>query len=384
MLKVIRTDMDSDSGSILTFKGVPVSAEISKLARNDFVVEVDSHSLFNEFADCRFADVSEDISILVINVARDEIVDNEFLLMDIAGGTQDILRLHVREQEPPHPSDKPALDLNSFLVLDASNWNASCSPNDYLESLKDVVEDQGELTVKIDRDYDYWIRFRLNPNQTSRISDEVNNFIKGINRAIQETEKQLNSKKGTIVTKFQFPEGVSTSCEQYLLYFVQFLRDVGVEADSELKHDAGKVLFSVTPIDQSHALDKVRAALDEYLRLPSSPIKNTEGNEIAVQRLESTVLRLHSDLRLAAAELQAKSVTLDAQQLAIGIYKGILSGEVVIESLIKPKASFNHADREVVLDGLAAITVLKKNGIPVEVNLPKLYRMVKGWFTDKR
>ena len=51
------------------------------------------------------------------------------------------------------------------------------------------------------------------------------------------------------MTYFEFPDAVRVPCEQYLLYFAQFLRDLGVEASSELRHEVGMVLFSVTPTD---------------------------------------------------------------------------------------------------------------------------------------
>jgi len=118
----------------------------------------------------------------------------------------------------------------------------------------------------------------------------------------------------SIAVLFDFPEEVRVPCEQYLLYFGQFLRDLGVQAISDLSHEAGQVLFTVKPTDPRTALDKVRAALDVYLSLPTSPVSDPTHNEIAVQRLEASVLRLQSDLRLASAELQAKNMTIEAQQ----------------------------------------------------------------------
>lgn len=53
-----------------------------------------------------------------------------------------------------------------------------------------------------------------------------------------------------VVTYFNFPEEVKVPCEQYLLYFVQFLKDLGVEAAAELQHEAGQVLFAVKPVDR--------------------------------------------------------------------------------------------------------------------------------------
>ena len=129
----------------------------------------------------------------------------------------------------------------------------------------------------------------------------------------------LRNNSGSVMASFKdFPKEVRTYCEQYLLYFIQFLQDLGIDATSEIKHASGRVLFTVTPHNENEALDKIRTALNIYLRLPSNPVSNDPSNEIAVQRLESSVLRLQSDLRLASAELQAKNATLEAQQIIIG------------------------------------------------------------------
>jgi len=181
----------------------------------------------------------------------------------------------------------------------------------------------------------------------------------------------------SLVTSFEFPEEIRTYCEQYLMYFVQFLRDVGVEVTSEIKHMSEKVLFSVTPTNKDDALDKIRAALEVYLKLPFSPVTDEMTNEIAVQRLESSVHRLKSDLKLAAAELQAKNMTIEAQQLMINVQKGLLNGELSIpEKDVTPKLRAD--DREELFGGVAALTVYKKGG--AELNLAKIFRHFKDLF----
>jgi len=40
-----------------------------------------------------------------------------------------------------------------------------------------------------------------------------------------------------------------------LIYFAQFLADLGIDATTELKETAADVLFTVTPKDGSEALD---------------------------------------------------------------------------------------------------------------------------------
>ena len=152
-----------------------------------------------------------------------------------------------------------------------------------------------------------------------------------------------------------------------------------MQATSDLSHEAGQVLFTVTPTDPRTALAKVRAALEVYLRLPTSPVSDTTHDEIAVQSLESNVLRLQSDLRLASAELQAKNMTIEAQQLIIQTRKGLLNGEIVSNSVkdVTPKAG----EKEEFLGGVVALTTYKEKGI--EVNLAELYRKLKGLFKER-
>src|SRR6185437_3359491 len=71
--------------------------------------------------------------------------------------------------------------------------------------------------------------------------------------------------KSSLVAWFDFPAPIKTACEQYLVYFVQFLEDLGIKANSEIKEDAGRVLFSITPVDGQSALGRIKEALEIYL-----------------------------------------------------------------------------------------------------------------------
>ena len=203
------------------------------------------------------------------------------------------------------------------------------------------------------------------------IADEVNR-ISTIMRQIH-NEIIARISHSVVITLDGFPKAVRTPCEQYLLYFIQFLQDLGVDATSEIKHESGKVLFTVTPSNETEALDKIRTALNVYLHLPSNPIGNNPSTDIAVNRLESALFRLHSDLRLAAAELQAKNATIEAQQLTINVQRSLLSGEILPVK--------QEVDREEFLDGAVALTVLNKDG--VQLNLAKIYRMLRDLFIEK-
>ncbi|PQV62960.1 Response regulator receiver domain-containing protein [Abditibacterium utsteinense] len=131
--------------------------------------------------------------------------------------------------------------------------------------------------------------------------------------------------ENSLIRNFNFPEEVRASCEQYLLYFVQFLKDVGLEANAQLEHESGesgKVLFSVTPAGGKDALEKVRQALDIYLQLAQKPSTATDFSaSIEVQRLESQILFLQSQWRLGEAIIQAKDATIESKNNLINQLK---------------------------------------------------------------
>jgi hypothetical protein len=77
------------------------------------------------------------------------------------------------------------------------------------------------------------------------IGGEVKRTLPVVQGICDEVIKRLQTRLGadSITTAFDFPDEVKVPCEQYLVYFVQFLRDIGVEATSDLQHYAGRVLF---------------------------------------------------------------------------------------------------------------------------------------------
>jgi len=166
----------------------------------------------------------------------------------------------------------------------------------------------------------------------------------------------------SLKTFFKFPDEVKTSCEQYLIYFAQFLQDLGINATSNLKEEAGKVLFSVTPTDDVEALDKIREALAVYLNLPSSPIVYDES--FAAMRLHQQIDNLQHSQRMIARELQFNEKLLVAQSEIIQ-EKNVTISQLqtnneqqarIIEKITNPKIMMdsveNKEEFEKVFDGL--------------------------------
>lgn len=161
----------------------------------------------------------------------------------------------------------------------------------------------------------------------STLSNEVDIRFKKLVNLISTIEDRLQQSinENSLITYFNFPEEIRESCEQYLLYFVRFLKNVGVEADAAIEHESGKagqVLFKVTPKSGKQALDKVRQALNIYLQLAEvRDMGDNPAKSIEVLRLEAQISHFQSQRSLALAEIQYKDSIIENKEELIAQLK---------------------------------------------------------------
>jgi len=200
-------------------------------------------------------------------------------------------------------------------------------------------------------------------------------------RHISETAMELvlkNVRQDSVITFFKFPAPVKAACEQYLIYFAQFLNDLGIKAESEIKEEAGRVLFSVTPQDGPAALEKIKEALEAYLDLPQNPEFSTAAGDFpdaAVAQLKANVFFLQSQLALGQAMLQTKDATIEALSLTVFQQRQLLSGRTPTN---EPPERDDAAKSEPILGDTVHLT--KYEGKLLKVDLPTILRRLKRSF----
>lgn len=200
------------------------------------------------------------------------------------------------------------------------DWDLSFSINLYSEKFVDIWERKYTFLHDIEtiaEPYDLALTIHFSfENISKSINDEIINAKTIIEDCHQETLKLLRIKSKKIyIETFNFPEELKVTCEQYLLYFVQFLQDFGINAKSNLEEDAGRVLFSVTPTDNKTALEKIREALAVYLNLPASPI--VYDDSFAAMRLQQQIRNLHHAQQMTVTELRSTQYALQLAQQTI-------------------------------------------------------------------
>lgn len=175
--------------------------------------------------------------------------------------------------------------------------------------------------------------------------------------------------------RFEFPDSVRTACEQYLLYFAQFLKDLGVDVEAQIEERAGDTLFSVVPTDKEQALDRIREALDVYLQMPSAPDFNivaSKFSDVAVSQLQANVLQLQSQLMLATAAIDLKNAILEVKNVQIESLKERIE---LVELEPQVEAVSERKDKEPIIPGL--VSVKKYDFKFLEFDFPNLLRKLK-------
>lgn len=209
-------------------------------------------------------------------------------------------------------------------------------------------------------------------------------------RANMELRKQVEERqraspvdgRDTLVTLFDFPAPIRTACEQYLLYFTQFLQDLGIRAETDVRHRAGRVLFSVTPQDGPEALERIRDALDTFLELPSVRGFDREVGpdaDVAVMQLQANIFHLKGQLAIAGAMLRAKDAEIEHLLLANGQYRQLLAASSQVGVVAGALLDSDEQD-EPILGGIVTITKFEGKGF--RLNLPELFRRLKRGAVD--
>lgn len=218
------------------------------------------------------------------------------------------------------PTKQKKLSLRFDFDVETRDWKGSYSFSAYIkeyEKLWSGVDNLGGDIRFYESDIvDLVITFLI-VNKNEAIIDLISKYRDFLTEIHQKVDEKLSTKNSTNKSfdiGFNFPEELKIPCEQYLQYFARFLQDLGINATSNLKEEAGKVLFSVTPTDDIEALDKIREALAVYLNLPNSPILDIEDNDnFAIMRLKQQVENLQHSQRMTSMELRLAQKVIEDQ-----------------------------------------------------------------------
>ena len=163
---------------------------------------------------------------------------------------------------------KSRIDGHQFQArFEYEDWKGPYSFAEYYSGFEEQLNSEhSDVTARQDDDEalanGFWITFTVPPMQ-GPLADQILACARTLAEITESVGASLRMQiaDDSVALQFEFPDEVRVSCEQYLLYFAQFLKDLGVGADTAITSEAGHVLFTVTPTNEKEALDRIRDAL---------------------------------------------------------------------------------------------------------------------------
>lgn len=263
--------------------------------------------------------------------------------------------------------------------FDAGGWNKNYTLHTLSETIKEVLAEN-------DFAFQYW---QANEElkgfgvssimHVGRLVGDALALTDELPRLSSIVRAKLNDTGDNVLQiAFDFPAPIKNVCEQYLMYFGQFLLDLGINATAKLEESANSVLFSVIPGDGKEALTKVEEALRIYLGLPMAPDfmdETSKFTDVAVVQWQANVLHLQSQITLAKVALQMQNATIEAKDQTILALQERLDLRVLQPVAPHP---ISGSDKEELVKDLVAVTKWEYRGL--EFNLPEALRKLKRKF----
>jgi hypothetical protein len=248
------------------------------------------------------------------------------------------------------------------------NWDKFYNLRDYVHEIENLCHGDIQLDGVDELEEGYGIRLIID-DQLVTFGSYLDTLLTAFAKIEKEAEIKMYEKlnKSTFISFFKFPTEYEVACKQYLIYFIEFLRDLGVEATSKLSTEQAKTVFMVKPIDKHLALETIKDLLSLYLGLPS--INNIQTvdivtQEVTIQKLISNIQFLHSQITLNNALIQTKNATIEALELSNYQLKSILNNN-----------ENRNSDSEDIIGGIVSVEKFKKNGITID--LAEILRRIK-------
>ena len=205
----------------------------------------------------------------------------------------------------------------------------------------------------------------------------INEISKILEPLIIEIMEELDKKFKLDVysTFFNFPLELKVACTQYLVYFAQFLIDLGIEVQTEIKDTPQGTFFSVIPQNKKDAIGNIKQLLNDFINAPGFDqfdIEISYQHNVAAIQWQANILHLKSQISFANTQIQMKDAIIQMKEATINSLN--LSNYQLSEKI----ATGNKKDEEQIIDGILSVTSVEKFG--GKLNLAELYRRLKRRF----
>jgi hypothetical protein len=344
-------------------------SSVSGESASDISVKIYRADLINVIESHTFLDIA--------SIAREVRYNEQIQMPNVFIGQDDYLEVSIFTAEIPFEVDEAPL-IRFEIEIDAQDWRKPWSLRQFAKELKNQLEVKGQdlKFYQDDRSWptDVWgVEMRF--NRSEKVSDAFGVmgrlFIEACNKTNDVLIKKID--EDSLITFFTFKPETEVACKQYLVYFAQFLADLGIAASTEFHDESNRTLFKVVPKDKTESLQQIKEALDYYLSAPENEVSfdivKQQYNDISVLQWEANIHHLRGQLTLS----QALVATKDAQIEALKITNFHYANQLLLNRTIE-----KNMDSEDLIEGVVKITEYEGSGF--KVNFAEILRRLKRSF----
>ncbi|OOZ40553.1 hypothetical protein BOW53_07160 [Solemya pervernicosa gill symbiont] len=307
-----------------------------------------------------------------------------------------ILRLNNRDDSLGKHVDELWIDcrhdkvrLKYIWTIKTAEWNTHINPlflrTEIANQLKQInetskryisIEESTDSIEFIDLLFDVTADYKENIGKTiNTIKDDLNSATETAN-----TNASLGGFANKITANFTFDESVQVACTRYLQYFIEFLNDLGIPSNSHITNKGDDTLFCIEPTDKQSSLRAIADALALYLNLPETNISQhiTDNidplTELRIEKLNSEISKLKSDINLNQAIIKLQQHQLDTQNTPSITSSTNHKGTTPLDGLRTVVIDNNTESSQEFFQGVIKLGSFKKAGI--EFNWNALVKLV--------
>lgn len=257
-------------------------------------------------------------------------------------------------------------------MFNTEKWDIDIAPLRYINALANEVEKSLKLEDKTDELIDGYLDVEVSstPIGTETIRKEIVRISEIFNRA---HDYVLRSKAiEGISTQFNFPEESRHIYSQYLMYFGQFLEDLGIKAKISLSNEKESTILNIEPIHKDQALQDIRTALSAYLCLTLDE-ENSLVRASGTQNSEAKTLQLNATINHLKSQLQLQQAISSTQATNIKL----------LQQYITHSETIKTTESQSKLEPFDGLKITRYRGSFFEIDIPKLASKLKNIFPRK-
>jgi len=216
--------------------------------------------------------------------------------------------------------------LLQLAFTDLDSWIEPYSYGNYINQLDTLIEGQSSAIKRYSKhegaDSAYLaaqgVTFFL---ERGDVIENILTYAEKISCAQKEAHLRLSDStpEDTILKIFNFPKGYESICVQYLVWFSDFLAELGIKAQITSEQNGSETKFIVAPENASETLSKVEELFYTYLSLPYAeflPANNSGSQEQALlYNLQAQVSHFQTQVQLKDSIIELKNETINSMQV---------------------------------------------------------------------